>query len=62
MASALFTHVRGGYTAVSLAVVDRQGRVLWFNMAGGEGAFDLRDPESAGKVVDELVDHLGEKS
>jgi hypothetical protein len=62
VASALFTHVRAGYTAVSLAIVDRQGRVLWFNVRGGEGSFDLRDPESAAKVVDLLVESLGEKS
>lgn len=62
VASALFGGVRSGYTAVSVAVIDRNGRVLWFNMAGGEGAFDLRDPESAARVVDRLVGRLGEKS
>jgi hypothetical protein len=62
VASALFGGVRGGYTAVSVAIIDRNGRVLWFNMAGGEGAFDLRDPDSAGKVVDRLVGQLGEKT
>lgn len=59
--SALFTNVRSGYTVVSIAVVDRQGRILWFNVRGGEGSFDLRDPESAGKVVDLLTSGLGEE-
>jgi len=60
--SALFTHVRSGYTVASIAIVDRQGRILWFNVRGGEGSFDLRDPESAAEVVDLLMRGLGEES
>lgn len=42
---------RGGITFVSVALVEPKGSILWFNFKGGQGAYDLRDPESATKLV-----------
>ncbi len=55
-------HVRGGVSVISLALIDRAGHVLWFDMRGAESAFDLRDPKSASRLVEDLVYRLGEES
>lgn len=38
---------RSGITAVSAAVVDPSGSILWYNIKASQGGYDLRDPESA---------------
>lgn len=44
-----------GTTALSLALVDRSGSILWYKIEGDEGGFDLRDPESTTGFVQQLV-------
>lgn len=46
---------RGGITFISVAVVDPTGTILWFNFKGAQGAYDLRDPESATKLVKTIL-------
>lgn len=47
--------VSSGTTALNIALVDRSGAVLWYNIAGQDGGYDLRDPESARAFVQRLV-------
>lgn len=49
---------RGGITFVSVAVVEPAGTILWFNCKGGQGAYDLRDPESATELVRRVLSEL----
>jgi hypothetical protein len=49
---------QGGLTTMTIAVVDRSGTVLWFNVKGGRGAFDLRDPGSTSRLVQALLTDL----
>jgi len=44
-----------GTTALSIALVDRSGSILWYKIEGDEGGFDLRDPESTTGFVQQLV-------
>jgi hypothetical protein len=51
---------RSGITLVSVALVDSSGTLLWYNIKGSEGGYDLRNPESATKLVrDILADYPG---
>jgi hypothetical protein len=51
---------RSGVTLVSVALVDSSGVILWYNIKGSEGGYDLRNPESATKLVrDILADYPG---
>jgi hypothetical protein len=55
---------RGGITAVSVALVDKTGDILWYNVKAREGSFDLRKAESCSDFVGQvLVDFpkLGQK-
>lgn len=45
---------RSGFTGMSIALVDRSGMVLWYNVKLSEGGYDLRDAGSAQGMV-ELV-------
>jgi hypothetical protein len=47
--------VRSGVTAVSLAVVDRKGTVLWHNYLGNAGGYDLRKYKNVEIIVDRLL-------
>ena len=47
--------VSSGTTALNIALVDRSGAVLWYNIAGQDGGYDLRDPASARAFVQRLV-------
>jgi len=38
---------RSGITVVSAAMVDPSGALLWYNIKGSQGGYDLRDPQSA---------------
>ena len=49
---------RSGYSAMTAALVDPSGNVLWYNIQGNEGGYDLRDPGSAASFVDRLLDGL----
>jgi hypothetical protein len=44
-----------GTTAVTIALVDRSGSVLWYKIAADSGGFDLRDARSAKTFVQRLV-------
>ncbi len=49
---------RSGVTFVNLAIVDRSGAVVWFNVRGAGGSYDLRDLASAQEMVGRLVQDL----
>jgi len=46
---------RSGITVLSVAVVDPSGVILWYNIKGGQGSHDLRNPESAASLVRDLL-------
>lgn len=46
---------RSGYSAMSAALVDSSGNILWYNIHANEGGYDLRDPGSAASFVDQLL-------
>jgi len=46
---------RSGITDMSIALVDKSGRVLWYNIGGKEGGYDLRKPGSAAGFVNEVL-------
>ncbi len=47
---------RGGVTALSIALVDgKTGVVLWYIFARSEGGHDLRKPDSASSLVEQLL-------
>jgi len=49
---------QGGLTVVSIALVDSSGTILWFNIKGGRGGYDLRDCDSAASIVSALLAEL----
>jgi hypothetical protein len=53
--------IRSGITAVSLALIDRSGEVLWYEIRGSEGGHDLRDPQSCARLIGHLVNDLPRK-
>jgi hypothetical protein len=46
---------QGGMTMLYAALVDRTGTVIWFDVRGARGSFDLRDPQSAGALVGRVL-------
>ena len=46
---------RSGITLVSVALVDSSGSILWYNIKSSEGGYDLRNPESATKLVRDIL-------
>jgi hypothetical protein len=53
---------RSGITLISIALVDSSGTILWYNIKGSQGGYDLRNPESATKFVREILsDYPGVK-
>lgn len=51
---------RGGYTTMSVALVDKSGDILWYTHKVSEGGYDLRKPESAAEFVTALLADLPE--
>ena len=49
---------RSGYSAMTAALVDTSGSVLWYNIQANEGGYDLREPGSAASFVDRLLEGL----
>ncbi len=47
-----------GVTFIEAALVDRKGNILWWESFANSGGYDLRDPNSAGKFVTELLDRF----
>jgi hypothetical protein len=46
---------RSGITVVNVALVDPSGAILWYNVKGSEGVYDLRNRESATKFVRSVI-------
>ena len=46
---------RSGYTALSIALVDASGAVLWYTIDANEGGYDLRNPDSAASFVNRAL-------
>jgi len=42
---------RAGLTSVSVALVDASGTILWYSIRSSEGGYDLRNPESAARLL-----------
>jgi len=40
-----------GKTFLFLSLIDRSGDLLWFNVQGGAGGYNLREPDSVAKLV-----------
>jgi len=45
---------RGGMATVNFALIDSSGNILWYN-SRSEGGYDLRNQESAQKLIDNVV-------
>ena len=50
-----------GQTVMIVGLVDRAGDLLWFNIRGGSGGYDLREPESVSKLVSQSLERFQEK-
>jgi hypothetical protein len=50
-----------GKTVMIVGLVDRSGDLLWFNIRGGSGVYNLRDPESVTKLVSQSLEKFQEK-
>lgn len=48
----------GGDSFLNVALIDRNGKVLWFDVEMAHGTFDLRDPASADEFVHRIFDRL----
>jgi hypothetical protein len=48
---AVNTEPREGMTVITIGLVDKSGSILWYRGIQSEGAFDLRDFESAAKIT-----------
>ncbi len=48
----------GGDSFLNVALIDRNGKVLWFDVEMARGSFDLRDPASADSFVRRILDRL----
>lgn len=48
----------GGDSFLNVALIDRNGKVLWFDVEMAHAAFDLRDPQSADEFVRRILDRL----
>lgn len=46
---------RAGTTAVSVALVNKSGSILWFNVKGSGAGYDLREPESTSEFITEML-------
>jgi hypothetical protein len=46
---------RGGTTAVSVALVDKTGDILWYNVKAREGSHDLRKAESCTDFIGQVL-------
>ena len=49
---------RGGITQVSAGIVDASGSILWYNVKRSAGGCDLRDRESAARLLAEIFSDL----
>jgi hypothetical protein len=61
LAAGVVVAPRMGQTLVIVGLVDRSGDLLWFNIRGGSGGYNLRDPESVSKLVSQSLERFQEK-
>lgn len=54
----VYMHVRAGITAMSVAVIDPSGSILWFCTKSSEGGHDLRNYESAEGFVKDVFSNF----
>ncbi len=52
------TGATGGDSFLNVALIDRNGKVLWFDVEMARGSFDLRDAASADAFVRRILDRL----
>ena len=50
-----------GRTFLFVSLIDRSGDLLWFNVQGGAGGYNLREPESVSKLVAKSLAGFQEK-
>jgi len=50
-----------GKTFLFVTLIDRSGDLLWFNVQGGAGGYNLREPDSVSKLVDRSLAGFQEK-
>jgi len=50
-----------GKTFLFVSLIDRSGDLLWFNVQGGAGGYNLREPESVSKLVAKSLAGFQEK-
>ena len=50
-----------GRTFLFVTLIDRSGDLLWFNVQGGAGGYNLREPESVSKLVAKSLAGFQEK-
>jgi hypothetical protein len=43
---------------MSVGIVDASGSILWYNAKSSQGSYDLRDRESAAKLLAEILSDL----
>lgn len=46
---------RSGVAAISIALVDSTGTVIWYSIRGSQGGYDLRDYESCAQLVKDIL-------
>jgi hypothetical protein len=46
---------RAGITAVSVALVDSSGEILWYNLKASVGGKDLRDFDSCASMINDMI-------
>lgn len=61
LAAGVVVTPRMGQTVVIVGLVDRSGDLLWFNIRGGSGVYNLRDAESVSKLVSQSLERFQEK-
>lgn len=51
---------RSGITSMSVAVIDKSGTILWYNMQWSGGSYDLRDAGSASSFIQKILSNFPE--
>jgi len=51
----VFIVPRAGISAVSIALVDSSGTILWYNLKASAGGKDLRDFDSCAGMVNNII-------
>lgn len=46
---------KAGITALSVALVDKSGSILWYSIKSSQGGHDLREPDSTARLVESIL-------